>query len=145
MDKNFLLPIGKCKVMTEGSDVTIVSYGRAVGACVQAAKELEKYGISAEVINLRSIRPLDREGIVNSVKKTNRLVTVEEGWPQSGIGAEICALMMEGSAFDFLDAPVERVTGLDIPMPYAPNLESLSLPNHENVVKAVKKVCQGYK
>jgi len=93
------------------------------------------------VINLRSIRPLDRAAIVDSVKKTSRLVAVEDGWPQGGVTAEICALMFESSAFDYLDAPVERVCGLDIPMPYSPNLEMLTIPNTGNIIKAVRKAC----
>lgn len=94
-----------------------------------------------QVINLRSIRPMDTATIVASVKKTNRLVTVEEGWPQHGVGAEICALVFESEAFDFLDAPVERITGADVPMPYAPNLERACLPQPDNVVNAVRRVC----
>lgn len=97
------------------------------------------------MINLRTLRPLDRQAIVNSIKKTHRLVTVEEGWPQSGIGSEICALMMESSAFDFLDAPVERIAGLDIPLAYAPNLEAKSLPSTPNVINAIRKVLKGHK
>merc|ERR1719420_1047243 len=100
---------------------------------------LSAEGIDVEVINLRSIRPLDRDTIIESVKKTNRLITVEEGWPQSGIGAEICGLMMESEAFDFLDAPVERVTGADVPMPYAENLEAAAVPSVANIMTAVKK------
>jgi len=120
-----------------------VSFSKPVKWCMQAAEELSKEGISAEVINLRTLRPLDRETIIKSVKKTNRLVTVEDGWPQNGIGAEICALMMESSAFDYLDAPVERVTGVEIPMPYAINLEAMSTPTAENVKSAVKRALKG--
>ena len=125
--------------MREGKDITLVSFSKPVGYCLQAAEILEKEGVSCEVINLRTIRPLDRKSIVDSVKKTHRLVVVEEGWPQCGVGAEICALMMESSAFDYLDAPVERIAGLDIPLPYAPNLEAMSLPSVNNVVNAIKK------
>eukprot|EP00455_Lapot_gusevi_P029854 TRINITY_DN31_c0_g1_i2.p2 TRINITY_DN31_c0_g1~~TRINITY_DN31_c0_g1_i2.p2 ORF type:complete len:296 (-),score=140.00 TRINITY_DN31_c0_g1_i2:184-1002(-) len=139
MDKDFVLPIGKAKIMREGQHATIVTFSRMVGVALQAAEELAKEGISAEVINLRSIRPLDRDTIIKSVKKTNHLVTVEEGWPQSGVGAEIAALMMESEAFDYLDAPVERVAGVDIPMPYAKSLEALALPQQHDIVRAVKK------
>jgi pyruvate dehydrogenase E1 component beta subunit len=141
MDKDFVLPIGKAKIMREGKHVTIVTYTKMVGHSLKAAEKLEQEGISVEVINLRSIRPLDRETIIKSVKKTNRVVTVEEGWPQCGIGAEICGLIMESSAFDYLDAPVNRITGVDIPLPYAFNLEAMSLPQVDNIVKGVKHVC----
>jgi hypothetical protein len=117
----------------------MVSFSKMVGHCLEAAEQLEKEGISVEVINLRTIRPLDVPAIVKSVKKTNRLVTVEEGWPQSGIGAEICAVMMETEAFDYLDAPVQRVTGADTPMPYATNLEQSAIPQIPDLVAAVKK------
>jgi pyruvate dehydrogenase E1 component beta subunit len=110
-----------------------------------AAEILEKEGISCEVINLRSIRPLDRELIVESVKKTHRIVTVEEGWPQHGVGAEIGALIMESSAFDYLDAPLERITGFDVPTPYAINIEKLAFPSVDNIVNSVRKVCYGLK
>jgi pyruvate dehydrogenase E1 component beta subunit len=140
-DKDFLIPIGKAKIMRPGKDVTIVSFSKAVGTSLEAAALLEKKGISAEVINLRTIRPLDRDTIVNSVKKTSRLVTVEEGWPQSGIGAEIISLINETEAFDYLDAPPVRVTGADIPMPYAQNLEKAALPQVENIVTVVERVC----
>ena len=109
---------------------------------MEAAEILQKeYGINAEVINLRTIRPLDTATILASVKKTNRLVTVEEGWSQHGIGAEIAAQVMESDAFDYLDAPVQRITGADIPMPYAPNLEKLALPQVDTIIEAVKKTC----
>ncbi|CAI5465671.1 unnamed protein product [Closterium sp. Yama58-4] len=126
-DPNFTVPIGKAKVEREGKDVTLVAFSRMVGVALKAADELAKEGISAEVLNLRTIRPLDREAINASVRKTSRLVTVEEGWPQSGVGAEICATVVE-SSFDYLDAPVERICGSDVPMPYAANLERLALP-----------------
>jgi len=137
MDKDFLLPLEKAKIMVPGEHVTIVSYSRMVGLCLEAAAELKEQGVSCEVINLRSIRPLDREAIVNSVKKTNRLVVVEDGYPQHGVGAEICALMMESSGFGYLDAPVQRVTAWDIPMPYAQNLETATLPQVSHIVQAV--------
>jgi len=120
MDKDFVLPIGKAKVMREGTDITLTAHAKMVHVCLQAADELkEKHGISCEVINLRSIKPLDTETIINSVKKTNHIVNVEEGWPQHGVGAEIAGVMMESEAFDYLDAPMERITGVDIPMPYS--------------------------
>lgn len=140
MSKDFVLPIGKAKIMKPGRDLTIVTFSRMVGFCIEAAAELAKDGIDAEVINLRTIRPLDRDTILSSIKKTHRVVTVEEGWPQSGIGAEIAALVMETEAFDYLDAPLERVTGTDIPMPYATNLERLAIPQVENIVAASKRV-----
>ena len=105
----------------------------------EAAKKLEAEGISVEVINLRTLRPMDTSSIIKSVKKTNRLVTVEEGWPTCGIGAEIISLISESSAFDYLDSPPVRVTGVDVPMPYAVNLEHAALPHEENIIKAVKK------
>ena len=135
-----VLPIGKAKILREGSDVTITAFSLMVGHAMEAAKALAEEGISAEVIDLRTIRPLDVETIVASVKKTNRMVSVEEGWPQSGIGSEMAAVMME-HAFDYLDAPVVRVTGKDVPMPYAANLEKLALPQVQDMVEAAKAVC----
>lgn len=162
--KDFVLPIGKAKVEKEGTDVTITAFSKMVGSSLEAAEILAGHGINCEVINLRSIRPLDTETIIESVKKTNRLVNVEEGWPQHGVGAEICgtyrdqpqpqrprqrpgahpeptnpksALMMESEAFDYLDAPVERVTGADIPTPYAIGLEKMVFPQVEDIVAAV--------
>lgn len=140
-DNNFVIPFGKAKIMKEGKDVTIVTFSRMVGVCLKVAEALEKEGISAEVINLRSIRPMDRETIIASVKKTSRLVTVEEGWPQSGVGAEIQAMINETSAWDYLDAPPARITGADIPMPYTENLEKVALPQVENIINVVKRVC----
>jgi pyruvate dehydrogenase E1 component beta subunit len=139
-DPDFVLPIGKAKIERAGKDVTIVAFSLMVGKALQAAEELAKQGIDAEVINLRSLRPFDTETIVESVKKTNRLVSVEEGWPFAGIGSELSALMME-HAFDWLDAPVKRVTGLDVPLPYAANLEKLALPQSSNIVEAAHAVC----
>ena len=139
-DPEFVLPIGKAKILRPGSDVTITAFSIMVGKALEAAEKLAEDGIDAEVIDLRTIRPLDVETIVNSVKKTNRLVTTEEGWAFSGIGSEIGALMME-HAFDYLDAPVTRVAGLDVPMPYAANLEKLALPQAENIVEAAKAAC----
>ena len=137
MDKNWTQPIGKCKIMREGTDVTIVAYSKMVGLSLQEAEELKAKGISAEVINLRTIRPMDRATIVESVKKTNRLVSVEDGYPQHGVGAEICALAFE-ALFDHLDAPVVRVTAWDVPLPYARNLEAGALPQVPHIVKAVE-------
>ncbi|MCA3365922.1 MAG: pyruvate dehydrogenase complex E1 component subunit beta [Roseomonas sp.] len=136
---DFILEIGKAKVEREGSDVTIVAFSIMVGMAMQAAEKLAEQGISAEVINLRSIRPLDTETIAASVRKTNRLVTLEEGWPYAGIGAEVAMQIME-TAFDHLDAPPVRVTGVDVPMPYAANLEKLALPRLEQVVEAARSV-----
>lgn len=140
LDKEFLLPIGKAKIQRPGKHVTLVSHSRPVEACLAAANELAGNGIEAEVINLRSVRPLDVETIFKSVQKTNHLVTVEGGWPQSGIGSEICARIMEHESFFHLDAPVIRVTGADVPMPYAQSLEAAALPQAKDVVEAVKKV-----
>ncbi len=139
-DKEFIVPIGKAKIEREGTDVTIVSFSIMVGLALEAAKALAEEGISAEVINLRTIRPLDVETIVNSIKKTNRVISVEEGWPVAGIGSEIAAISME-HAFDYLDAPLVRVCGEDVPMPYAKNLEAAALPNIEKIITAVKTVC----
>ncbi len=135
-----VIEIGKAKVVRPGKDVTIVGFSITVGTALKAAETLAEEGIDAEVIDLRTLRPLDRETIVNSVKKTNRIVSVEEGWPAVGIGAEIAAIIME-DAFDHLDAPVERVTGADVPMPYAANLVDLTLPQAQSIVDAAKKVC----
>ena len=139
-DSDFTVPIGKAKIEREGTDVTIISYSIMVGLALEAAEALASEGISAEVINLRSIRPLDIDTIVTSIKKTNRVVSVEEGWPVAGIGSEIAAITME-HAFDYLDAPVRRVCGEDVPMPYAKNLEAAVLPNLDKVVTAAKAVC----
>jgi pyruvate dehydrogenase E1 component beta subunit len=137
--KDFCTPFGKAKVERAGTDCTIATFSRMVGVALQAAEKLAEQGISAEVINLRTLRPLDTETIVNSVRKTNRLVSVEEGWHYSGIGSEMAALMME-QCFDHLDAPVVRVYGADVPMPYAANLEKLALPQVEHIVEAAQKV-----
>ncbi|MFT4091451.1 MAG: pyruvate dehydrogenase complex E1 component subunit beta [Asticcacaulis sp.] len=137
--EDFILPIGKAKIQREGTDVTIATYSRMVGFALKAAEQLAEEGISAEVINLRTIRPLDTETIINSVRKTNRLVTVEEGWGPCGVGAELSALVTE-HAFDELDAPPLRVHQEDVPMPYAANLEALTVPSVEKIIKAVKAV-----
>ncbi|CAE6438033.1 unnamed protein product [Rhizoctonia solani] len=139
MSEDFLLPIGKCKVEKEGSDVTIVAHSKMVSHSMEAAEELAKEGIKAEVINLRSIRPLDIETIIKSVKKTNRLLIVEGGFPAFGVGSEICAQIVESDAFNYLDAPVERVTGADVPTPYAANLEALAFPDTPLIVKVAKR------
>ena len=140
ISNEFTLPIGKAKVEKDGSDVTIVAFSIMVGKALEAANELEKNGINAEVINLRTLRPLDLETIINSVKKTNRLITCEEGFGYSGIGAEISSLIQE-NAFDWLDAPVLRVHGKDVPMPYAENLEKLALPQTSDIINKAKQIC----
>jgi pyruvate dehydrogenase E1 component beta subunit len=139
VSEDFILPIGKAKVERAGEHVTIVAFSICVGYAMAAAEKLAEEGISAEVINLRTLRPLDIDTIVESVKKTNRLVSVEEGWPFAGIGSEIAAVAME-HCFDWLDAPMVRVHGADVPMPYAANLEKLALPSVANVVEAAKRV-----
>ena len=140
ISNEFTLPIGKAKVEKNGSDITIVAFSIMVGKALEAANELEKNGINAEVINLRTLRPLDLETIINSVKKTNRLITCEEGFGYSGIGAEISSLIQE-NAFDWLDAPVLRVHGKDVPMPYAENLEKLALPQTSDIINKAKQIC----
>jgi len=139
-DENYVIPLGRAKIEREGKDVTIVAYSIMVGKALKAAEKLAEEGIDAEVINLRTIRPLDRWTILESVKKTNRLVCVEEDWPFAGVNAEISALVME-HAFDYLDAPVKRVNAADVPLPYAANLEALALPQAEHIVAAAKEVC----
>ncbi|MEM8635275.1 MAG: pyruvate dehydrogenase complex E1 component subunit beta [Pseudomonadota bacterium] len=139
---DYVLPIGKAAVKREGTDVTIVAYSRMVGFALEAAEALAADGISAEVIDLRTIRPMDTQTVVESVMKTNRLVTAEEGWRFMGVGAELCATVAK-DAFDYLDAPPTRVTQADVPLPYAGNLEALSLPGAEDIVAAAKVVCEG--
>ncbi|RKP37643.1 thiamine diphosphate-binding protein [Dimargaris cristalligena] len=137
---DFVLPIGKAKIERPGTDITLVAHSRIVGFVIEAAENLKKQGVcNAEVINLRSIRPLDTATIVESVKRTNRLITVEGGWPLFGVGSEIAAQMMESEAFDYLDAPVQRITGADVPMPYAQNLEELALPTVQTIENAIKR------
>jgi len=138
--EDYLVPIGKAKVARGGSDVTIVAWSMGMSYALKAADELAKEHIEAEVIDLRTLKPMDTEAIIESVKKTGRIVTVEEGWRQSGVCAEIAAVVTE-QAFDWLDAPVTRVTGKDVPMPYAANLEKLALPSVAEVVEAAKAVC----
>ncbi|MGJ4953280.1 pyruvate dehydrogenase complex E1 component subunit beta [Bradyrhizobium sp. HKCCYLS20291] len=137
---DYIIPIGKARIARAGKDVTIISWSNGMTYALKAADELAKEGIEAEVIDLRTLRPMDTETIIASVKKTGRAVTVEEGWAQSGVGAEIAARIME-HAFDYLDAPVTRVSGKDVPMPYAANLEKLALPSAADVVRAAKSVC----
>ena len=141
---DWIVPIGKANILRSGSDVTIVAFSIMVGRALEAADRLAEQGISAEVIDLRSIRPLDSATIVESVKKTSRLVTCEEGFPFAGIGAEIAMQVME-QAFDWLDAPITRVTGKDVPMPYAANLEALALPQIDDIVAAARTTCDGFK
>ncbi|MDP3378033.1 MAG: pyruvate dehydrogenase complex E1 component subunit beta [Brevundimonas sp.] len=137
--EDYLVPIGKAKVRREGTDVTITAHSRMVGFALQAAEKLAEEGIDCEVIDLRTLRPLDHEAIVESVKKTNRLVSAEEGWGPMGVGAEVVARVIE-HAFDYLDAPPLRVHQEDVPLPYAANLEALSLPGVDKIIKAVKAV-----
>jgi pyruvate dehydrogenase E1 component beta subunit len=137
---DYVLPIGRARVVRPGKDVTLVAWSMGMSYALKAAEELAKDNIDAEVIDLRTLKPMDSGTIIESVKKTGRLVTVEEGWKQSGVGAEIAARVME-EAFDYLDAPVTRVCGKDVPMPYAANLEKLALPSVAEVVEAAKAVC----
>ena len=136
---DYVLPIGKARVVRQGKDVTIVSFSMGMRYATQATEKLVAQGVDVELIDLRTLRPLDAETVINSVKKTGRIVTVEEGWPQSGVGAELAARVV-AEAFDYLDAPPTRVTGKDVPMPYAANLEKLALPSADEVVAAVNAV-----
>lgn len=138
-DEDYDIPIGTADIKREGTDVSIIAHSRMVNVALQAAQQLEEDGVSAEVVDLRSLRPLDTETIVRSVQKTNRAVTVEEGWPTYGVGSEIVALLMD-QAFDYLDAPVMRVGGEEVPMPYAKPLERAAIPSVEKVVNQVRKV-----
>jgi len=143
-DDDWLVPIGKANIVRSGTDITITAFSIMVGRALQAADLLAEHGISAEVIDLRTIRPLDCDTIVGSVKKTSRLITCEEGFPFAGVGAEIAMQVME-QAFDWLDAPIARVTGKDVPMPYAENLEKLALPQVEDIVATAQAVCDGFR
>lgn len=138
-EDEYLVPIGKAAVRREGSDVTLVAYNKMMEVIKEAAKELEKEGISAEVIDLRTIRPLDYDTLVKSIKKTNRMVVVDESWPYAGVSSEI-AYAMQNKAFDYLDAPVLRINAADTSLPYAPTLVEEFLPNPEKVIRAVKEV-----
>jgi pyruvate dehydrogenase E1 component beta subunit len=138
-EEEYLIEIGKADVKREGTDVTLVSFGKIIKTCYTAAEELEKEGISCEIIDLRTIRPIDYATVINSVKKTNRLVVVEESWPLGSIATEI-TFKVQKDAFDYLDSPILRVTCADVPLPYAPTLIEAALPNAEKVVKAVKSV-----
>jgi len=138
-DPEFLVPIGKARIARPGTDVTITAFSRMVKTALEAADVLDKAGISAEIIDLRSLRPFDADTVAASVKKTNRIVAVEEGWPFAGIGAEIAAIVME-ECFDWLDAPLKRVAGKDLPLPYAANLERLALPQVEDIVAAAREI-----
>jgi pyruvate dehydrogenase E1 component beta subunit len=139
-DDDHVVEIGKAKVLREGSDVTIVAFSLVVKYALEAAEELEKQGISAEVIDLRSIRPIDKDTLVNSVKKTHRCITVEEGFPFASIGSEIASILID-EAFDYLDAPIKKLASVDAPLPYAANLESLALPKTKDIIEAAKEVC----
>lgn len=139
-EADYIVSLGKAKVVREGKDVTITAFSIMVKKALAAAEELAKQGIEAEVIDLRTVRPLDTETIITSLKKTNRLVSTEEGWPFAGIGAELGALAMT-EAFDYLDAPILRVTAEDVPLPYAKNLETLALPQVGKIIEAAKAVC----
>jgi pyruvate dehydrogenase E1 component beta subunit len=135
-----VLPIGKARIMREGSDVTIVSYSIGVGMALEAAEQLAGEGIDAEVIDLRTLRPLDKQAVLDSLAKTNRVIVAEEGWPTCSIASEIISICME-DGFDYLDAPVLRVCNVDVPLPYAANLEKIALLNSAAIVEAAKKVC----
>ena len=137
---DFVLPIGKARVVKPGKDVTIVAHSICVGLILEAAEKLAAEGIDAELVDLRTLRPLDTATVIESVRKTNRIVTVEQGWPICSIGSEVCSQVVE-KAFDYLDAPPTKVTGKDVPMPYAANLEKLAIPHVDDVVTAVKAVC----
>ncbi|HKU65336.1 MAG TPA: pyruvate dehydrogenase complex E1 component subunit beta [Rhizomicrobium sp.] len=137
---DFVLPIGKARICRLGTDVTIVAYSITVGQALEAAEKLAQEGIDAEVIDLRTLRPLDMDTVLESVKKTNRIVTMEQGWPVCSVGSEICARVAL-DAFDYLDAPPMKVSGKDVPMPYAANLEKLALPTVDDLIQAVKAVC----
>ena len=139
-DEDHLVEIGKAKILRQGKDITIVAFSLVVKYALEAAEELSKEGIEAEVIDLRTIRPLDHETIVESVKKTSRCITVEEGFPFASIGSEIASILME-QAFDYLDAPVKKLASIDSPLPYAANLERLALPKPENIIAAAKELC----
>ena len=139
-DDDHIVEIGKAKILREGSDITIIAFSLVVKYALEAAEELEKIGISAEVIDLRTIRPIDRETIVNSVKKTSRCITVEEGFPFASVGSEIASILID-EAFDYLDAPIKKLASVDGPLPYAANLERLALPKTNDIIKVAKELC----
>ena len=134
-----IIPIGKAKILREGSDITLISHSISLKMCLEVSKKLAKRDISCEVLDLRTIKPLDIESIITSVKKTNKCVVVEQGWSQSGVSSEIISVIME-NAFDWLDAPVLRLTGKDVPMPYAENLEKLALPSEFELMKIIETI-----
>lgn len=136
---DFVIEIGKAKIETPGTDVTVITFSKTTGLALEAAEVMKGKGVSVEVINLLSLRPLDRKTIIESVKKTGRVVSLEQGWPQCGISSEIAAILMESDAFNYLDAPMERVTGADVPMPYAAALEQAALPQLDDVVAAIER------
>lgn len=136
---DFITEIGKAKIEREGSDVTLITFSATTGIALEAAQAMEAKGTSVEVINLLTLRPIDRDAIIGSAKKTGRVVALEQGWPQCGIASEIAAILMESSAFNYLDAPMERVTGADVPMPYAKELEDAALPQVDDVVAAIER------
>jgi pyruvate dehydrogenase E1 component beta subunit len=138
-DDDFTIPIGKSKVQREGSDVTIVTYSKMLEISTRAADQLSKEGIQVEIVDLRTLRPLDMEPVIESFKKTNRAVIVEEGWRSFGVGAEVAARLYE-EAFDYIDAPIKRVAQAEVPLPYNRNLEQMALPKADDIVKAVKEV-----
>ncbi|RZK29862.1 MAG: alpha-ketoacid dehydrogenase subunit beta, partial [Hymenobacter sp.] len=138
-EEEYILEIGKANIVREGKDVTLVSFGKMMKLLYTAADELAKEGINAEVIDLRSVRPIDYDTLINSVKKTNRMVVIEEAWPLASISGEL-AYIVQRRAFDYLDAPVIRITCADVPLPYAPTLIEASLPNVARILKAVKEV-----
>lgn len=138
--KDFIIPIGKARVEKEGSDVSVITFSKNVGLALEAADIMAAKGVSVEVINLLTLRPLDRNTIIESVKKTGRVISLETGWPQCGIGSEIAALLMETEAFNYLDAPMERITGADVPMPYAEELEKASIPQVPDLVTTIERI-----
>jgi pyruvate dehydrogenase E1 component beta subunit len=137
--EDWVLPIGQAKVEREGTDVTVITFSKTTGLALEAAEVMKEKGVSVEVINLLTLRPLDRKTIINSVKKTGRVVALEQGWPQCGISAEIAAILMESDAFNYLDAPMERVTGADVPTPYAVELETACFPVLDDVTSAIER------
>lgn len=137
--KDFVIPFGEAKIEREGTDVTIITFSKPVGMALDVADIMAAKGVSCEVINLLSIRPLDRKTIIASAKKTGRVVCLEQGWPQCGVSSEIAAILMETDAFNYLDAPMERVCGADVPMPYAVDLEKAALPQNEDVIAAIER------